>query len=113
MPEMEGMEASEGNVEITLVSPEETVPMGDAELVVAVQDASTGEPVTDANLLVDIYMPMDGMEPMVTEVDVSPDAEPGQYKVTTYFGMEGMWAINTIVDKGEQQGKAHFMIEAQ
>lgn len=113
MPEMEGMEASEGNVEITLVSPEEAVPMGDAELIVAVKDAATGEPVTTENLIVDIYMPMDGMEPMLTEAEVSPEAEPGQYKVSTYLGMEGTWVSNVTVDEGEQQGKAHFMFEAQ
>lgn len=113
MDSMEGMEAtSEGNVEITLMSPE-AVPMGDAELIVAVKDAATGEPVTTENLEVEIFMPMDGMDDMTTEAEISPDAEPGQYKVATYLGMAGMWAVNTSVDEGEQQGKAHFMFEAQ
>ncbi|MEM6251584.1 MAG: FixH family protein [Cyanobacteria bacterium P01_D01_bin.156] len=113
MNSMEGMEAtSEGNVEITLVSPD-AVPMGDAELVVAVKDAATGKPVTTENLEVEIFMPMDGMDDMTTEAEISPDAEPGQYKVATYLGMAGMWAVNTTVDEGEQQGKAHFMFEAQ
>ena len=113
MDSMEGMEAtSEGNVEITLVTPE-AVPMGNAELVVAVKDAATGEPVTTENLEVEIFMPMDGMDDMTTEAEISPDAEPGQYKVATYLGMAGMWAVNTTVDEGEQQGKAHFMFEAQ
>ena len=113
MDGMDGMEAtSEGNVEITLVSPD-AVPMGDAELVVAVKDAATGEPVTTENLEVEIFMPMDGMDDMTTEAEISPDAEPGQYKVATYLGMAGMWAVNTSVDEGEQQGKAHFMFQAQ
>ncbi|MBT9317134.1 FixH family protein [Leptothoe spongobia] len=113
MDSMEGMAAtSEGNVEITLVSPD-AVPMGDAELFVAVKDAATGEPVTTENLEVEIFMPMDGMDDMTTEAEISPDAEPGQYKVATYLGMAGMWAVNTSVDEGEQQGKAHFMFEAQ
>ena len=113
MDSMEGMEAtSEGNVEITLVSPE-AVPMGDAELVVAVKDATTGEPISTENLEVEIFMPMEGMDDMTTEAEISPDAEPGQYKVATYLGMAGMWAVNTTVDEGEQQGKAHFMFEAQ
>ena len=75
MDSMEGMEAT-GNVEITLVSPD-AVPMGDAELVVAVKDATTGEPVTTENLEVEIFMPMEGMEDMTTEAEISPDAEPG------------------------------------
>lgn len=113
MEDMEGMEStSEGNVDIALVSPD-AIPMGDAELVVAVKDAATGEPVTTDNLTVEIFMAMDGMEPMTTEAEISPDDEPGQYKVITYLGMAGMWAINTTVDEGEQQGKAHFMFEAQ
>lgn len=113
MDGMDGMEAtSEGNVEITLVSPD-AVPMGDAELVVAVKDAATGEPVTTENLEVEIFMPMDGMDDMTTEAEISPDAEPGQYKVATYLGMAGMWAVNTSVDEGEQQGKAHFMFQVQ
>ena len=113
MDSMEGMEAtSEGNVAITLVSPD-AVPMGDAELVVAVKDAATGEPVTTENLEVEIFMPMEGMEDMTTEAEISPDAEPGQYKVATYLGMAGMWAVNTTVKEGEKEGKAHFMFEAQ
>lgn len=110
---MDGMEStSEGNVEITLLSPD-AVPMGDAELVVAVNDAATGEPVDTDNLEVEIFMPMEGMENMTAEAEVSPEAEPGQYKVTTYLGMEGMWAVNTTVKEGEKQGKAHFMFQAQ
>ncbi|EKV03134.1 hypothetical protein Lepto7375DRAFT_5414 [Leptolyngbya sp. PCC 7375] len=113
MDTMEGMEAtSEGNVEITLVSPD-AIPMGDAELLVAVKDAATGEPVTTENLKVEIFMPMEGMEDMTTEAEVLSDAEPGQYKVTTYLGMAGMWAVNTTVNEGEQEGKAHFMFEVQ
>ncbi|MDV3350114.1 FixH family protein [Leptothoe sp. LEGE 181152] len=113
MDTMEGMEAtSEGNVEITLVSPD-AVPIGDAELLVAVKDTATGEPVTTENLKVEIFMPMEDMEDMTTEAEVSPDAEPGQYKVTTYLGMAGMWAVNTTVNEGEQEGKAYFMFEVQ
>ena len=112
MPEMDGMETSEGNVDIALVS-SDSVPMGDAELLVAVTDTATGDPVNTDNMQVEIYMPMDGMEPMQAEADVSPSDEPGQYKVVTYLGMEGTWAINTEVAEGDQQGKAHFMIEAQ
>ncbi|MDA0267723.1 MAG: FixH family protein [Cyanobacteria bacterium] len=113
MEGMKGMDATSGNVEFTLLSPAGSAPMGDAELTLAVTDSATGEPITTDNLAVDITMPMDGMDPMLTEVEVSPGSEPGQYTVATYFSMEGMWAINAVVEDGGQQGKAQFMIEAQ
>ncbi len=112
-PEKEDMEVSEGNVDFTLLNPEGAVPMGDAELTLAVQDSATGEPITTDSLVVDITMPMDGMDPMLTEVEVSPGSEPGQYTIATYFSMEGMWMMDASLEEGEQQGKAHFMIEAQ
>ncbi len=113
MPEMDGMAENEGNVEIALVNPDETVPMGDAELVVAVTDKATGEPVTTDNMAVEVYMPMDGMEPMLAEAEVTAAGEPGQYAIATYLGMEGMWVVNAEVSEGDQQGKAHFMLEAK
>ncbi|MBE9078104.1 FixH family protein [Romeria aff. gracilis LEGE 07310] len=114
MPEMEGMEStSEGNVEISLVSPHDSVPMGDTEMILEVKDAATGEPVTTDSLKVDVSMAMEGMEPMMTETTVSPGAEPGLYEVQTYLSMEGPWAINAAVDEGEKAGTAHFMLEAQ
>ena len=43
-----GMESSsEGDYEFEIVSPETAVPTGDAEVVVAIKDAATGEPVDD------------------------------------------------------------------
>lgn len=113
MPEMEGMEADTGNVEMTLVGDADTVPMGEAQLVVAVKDTATGEPVTTENLKVYIYMPMEGMDDMKTEAEVSASDEPGTYTVDTYLGMAGTWVMNTALEDGEQAGKAHLMFEVQ
>lgn len=105
-------EANQGNVDIILVSPQGTVPMGDAELIVEVKDA-TGQPVVTDNLMVDVSMPMEGEETMQTETEVSPGTEPGSYKINTYLSMEGTWLVKTAVNEGQQQGQADFTIEAK
>ncbi len=86
--------------------------MGDAELIVEVKDA-TGQPVVTDNLMVDVSMPMEGEETMLTETEVSPGTEPGSYKVNTYLSMEGTWIVKTAVNEGQQQGQADFTIEAK
>lgn len=115
MPEdMESMESSsEGDYEFVLVSPE-TLPTGDAEVVVAVTDAATGEPVTTDNLTVDVYMmAMEGMEKMATESEVTAGSAPGTYIVNTYLGMAGPWVVNSVLDEGGKEGVGHLMIEAE
>ena len=113
MEGMEGMAENTGNVDIALVSPTEPVPTGDTELVIAVKDPATGEPVTTENLKVDVSMAMDGADPMATEATVTPGAEPGTYTVNTYLGMAGPWMVNTSVEEGAMQGTAGLMVEAQ
>ena len=115
MEDMEGMESSsEGDYEFEIVSPETAVPTGDAEVVVAITDAATGEPVTTENLSVDVYMPeMEGMEKMTTESEVVPGSEPGTYTVNTYLSMAGSWVVHSVVDEDGKEGVGHLMIEAQ
>lgn len=111
--DMEGMESSsEGDVEFALVSPEPPVAMGDAEFVVAVKDAATGEPVVTDALAVDVYMEMEGDEKMATESEVSAGSEPGTYTVKTYLSMAGPWVVHAVLD-GEKEGVGHMMVEAQ
>ncbi|MGB3294394.1 MAG: FixH family protein [Phormidesmis sp.] len=113
MEGMEGMVETTGNVDIALVSPTGPVPTGDTELVIAVQDPATGEPVATENLKVDVLMEMDGTDPMTTEATVTPGSEPGTYTVNTYLGMAGPWMVNTSVEEGDMQGTADLMVEAQ
>ncbi len=117
MKGMEGMESmessSEGDYEFALVTPE-TLPSGDAELVVAIKDAATGEPVATDNLSVDVYMmPIDGMEKMTAESEVTAGSEPGTYNVKTYLGMAGPWVVHSVLDEGEKTGTGHLIIEAE
>lgn len=111
--DMEGMESSsEGDFEFALVSPEPPVAMGDAEFVVAVTDAATGEPVVTDDLAVDVYMEMEGAERMATESEVSAGSEPGTYTVKTYLSMAGPWVVHAVLD-GEKAGVGHMMVEAE
>ena len=112
--DMEGMESSsEGDFEFALVSPDSPVTTGDAELMLAVKDAATGEPVATDNLTVDVYMMMEGDEKMATESEVVAGEEPGMYQVNTYLSMEGPWVVHAVVDEGGQEGVGHLMLEAQ
>jgi len=111
--DMKGMESSsEGDFEFSLVSPEPPVATGDAEFVVAVKDAATGEPAMAEDLAVDVYMEMDGAEKMATESEVSAGSEPGTYTVKTYLSMAGPWVVHAVVD-GEKAGVGHMVVEAQ
>ena len=112
--DMERMESSsEGDYEFSLVSPE-SVPSGDAEVVVAVKDATTGEPVTTDNLNVDVYMmEMEGMEEMTAESEVMAGSEPGTYMVNTYLGMAGPWVVHSTLEEDGKEGVGHLMIEAE
>lgn len=110
--ELNSTAANSGSVNITLVSPQGTVPMGDTELIVEVKD-STGQPVVTNNLMVDVSMPMEGEEAMLTETEVLPGSEPGLYQINTYLSMEGTWIVKTAVIEGQQQGQADFTIEAK
>lgn len=115
MPDdMESMESSsEGDYEFALVSPE-TLPTGDAEVVVAVTDAATGEPVITDNLTVDVYMmAMEGMDKMTAESEVTAGSAPGTYTVNTYLGMAGPWVVNSVLDEGGKEGVGHLTIEAK
>lgn len=112
--DMEGMESSsEGDFEFALASLDSPVATGDAELMLAVKDATTGEPVATDNLTVDVYMMMEGDEKMATESEVVAGEEPGMYQVNTYLSMEGPWVVHAVLDEGGQEGVGHLMLEAQ
>ncbi|MEO0490469.1 MAG: FixH family protein [Cyanobacteria bacterium J06659_2] len=105
--------AAEG-VAIALVSPENgSVPMGDAELVLQVVDPATNEPVEVEDLQVDLSMEMDGMDPMTTMAIVEPGEEPGQYKVMTNMGMEGMWMMEVTSADAAMPGEATFNLDVK
>lgn len=105
--------AGEG-VAIALVTPEDaTVPMGDAELVLQVVDPATNEPVEVESLEVDLSMPMEGMDDMTTMAIVEPGDEPGQYRVKTNLGMEGMWIMEVKSADAMMPGEATFNLDVK
>ncbi|MEO0971251.1 MAG: FixH family protein [Cyanobacteria bacterium J06639_18] len=100
----------EGNVKINLVSPssQETVKMGNAQLVVEVLDSQTQKPVAVKDLDIKVSMPMEGDEPMTSMAKVEPDSQPGRYKVNTNFGMQGKWDVVAQVKDPQHQGQASY-----
>ena len=99
---------------VNLVSPEPQteIPMGEAEMILEVVD-SNGNPVKVENLDVSATMPMDGMEDMMGKVEVSPAEEPGRFKATTYFGMQGTWNVVASVKDSQYQANQEFTFEVK
>lgn len=104
----------ESSATVNLVSPEPQaqLTMGEAEMVLEVVD-SNGEPVKVENLDVSASMPMDGMEDMMGKVEVTPADEPGRFKATTYFGMQGTWNVVATVKDPQYQANQEFSFEVK
>ena len=99
---------------VNLVSPEPQteIPMGDAEMILEVVDGN-GNPVKVETLDVTSTMPMDGMEDMIGKVEVTPADEPGRFKATTYFGMQGTWNVVASVKDSQYQAQQEFTFEVK
>ncbi|ELS03266.1 FixH protein [Xenococcus sp. PCC 7305] len=99
---------------VNLVSPEPQteIPMGETEMILEVVD-SNGNPVTVENLDISATMPMDGMEDMIGKVEVTPADEPGRFKATTYFGMQGTWNLVASVKDPQYQAQQEFTFEVK
>ena len=106
---------SQGNVEVQLISPEpeQSMGVGKAELILAVQDPKTSEPLAVDALAVNISMPMKNMAPMTAKVEIEPAEAPGRFKVETYFGMKGEWIIEASVKEADYQGQTRFMLQVE
>ncbi len=106
-------DASQGNVQVQLISPSGPVAQGNNQLILQAQDAATGAPLPVSDLAVTASMEMPNMAPMQTEVEITPGDQPGQFQVNTDFTMAGSWQITARVDDGEYQGKTTFTVDAQ
>ncbi|WP_036488534.1 FixH family protein [Myxosarcina sp. GI1] len=104
----------ESTATVNLVSPEPQteIPMGEAEMILEVVD-SNGNPVKVESLDVSATMPMEGMEDMMGKVEVTPADEPGRFKATTYFGMQGTWNVVASVQDPQYQAQQEFILEVK
>ncbi len=112
-PETDITATEENTVMVALASPEEEIPMGDAELIVEVKDNTSGETVPVENIEVSSTMPMEGEEPMISKVEIEPTETPGQFKVKTNFGMAGTWNLATKVKDANYQGENEIVVEVK
>ena len=105
-------QSSTATVNLVSPDPQAEIPMGEAEMVLEVVD-SNGNPVKVENLDVTSTMPMDGMEDMIGKVEVSPAEEPGRFKATTYFGMQGTWNVVASVKDPQYEANQEFTFEVK
>ncbi len=102
-----------GDTRVRLVSPQDSVKKGSAQLILEVQDIKTNQPLAVKNLDVNVTMPMKNMPPMTSMVEVQPDSQPGRFKVDTHFGMKGKWEIKVKVKDPKHQGQNNFNLNVQ
>ena len=113
-PESEVTIAESGKeVTVALVSPQGDIPMGDAELILEVQDTASGEVIAVENIDVSSTMPMEGEEPMISKVEIEPGDNPGQFKIKTNFGMAGTWNLEATVQDAQYQGNNQITVEVK
>ncbi len=112
-PKTETTATAENTTKVALVSPEGEIPMGDVELILEVQDNTSGEVVPVENIEVSSTMPMEGEEPMISKVEIEPTETPGQFKVKTNFGMAGTWNLAATVKDAKYQGGSEITVEVK
>lgn len=102
-----------GDARVRLVSPQDSVKKGSAQIILEVQDIKTNQPLAVKNLDVNVTMPMKNMPPMTSMVEVQPDSQAGRFKVDTHFGMKGEWEIKVKVKDPKHQGQNNFNLNVQ
>ena len=113
-PTEKAQNKQESTATVNLVSPEPQteISMGETEMILEVLD-SNGKPVKVESLDVSAMMPMDGMDDMMGKVEVTPADEPGRFKATTYFGMQGTWNVVASVKDPQYQAQQEFVVEVK
>ncbi len=112
-PKTETTATAENMVKVALVSPEGYIMMGDVELILEVQDNTSGETVAVENIEVSSTMPMEGEDPMISKVEIEPTETPGQFKLKTNFSMAGTWNLATMIKDGKYQGENEIVVEVK
>jgi hypothetical protein len=98
---------------VTLVSPQGDIPMGDAELILEVQDSASGKVIGVEMIEVSSTMPMEGEDPMLSKVEIEPTDTRGQFKIKTNFSMAGTWNLATTVKDANYQGGNEITVEVK
>ena len=96
-----------------LVSPQGEIPMGEVELILEVQDSTSGKVIPVKNLDVNSTMPMPGGDDMISKIEIEPAANPGQFKVKTNFSMAGTWHLDTKIQDANYQGESRITLEVK
>ena len=99
-------------LEVSLVGSPTLKSGSKSEFTIALKNTETGEPlaISTDELTVDLTMPMKNMAPMTAKVDLAAADKPGEFKVNTFLGMKGDWALEATVTSAEQSGKARLSL---
>ena len=84
--------------------------VGDNHIEIEIKNG--GKPVTDANVLINYYMPpMPRMAPMNYRIDAKPKKE--KYQATMNFIMAGPWYISVIINHAGKISRTKVNVDAQ
>jgi len=101
------------NVDVVLLSPNETLRDGTDTVFVEFRSAADGRLVDVGDVQATATMPMAGMAPMSGAVDVRSTNTVGRYSVATALGMAGDWRIGIEWNGPAGRGSASLSISAQ
>ena len=100
-----------GEFEVHLTIDRNPPILGHNHMEIEIKDSAAG-PVTDANVMVNYYMPpMPRMAPM--NYTTSAELKGEKYRVTMDLIMTGPWIIRVVITRGGKKATAKFNIDAQ
>ncbi len=99
-----------GNYDVEIKMDRNPPIVGDNHIEIGIKDG--GKPVTDANVLINYYMPpMPRMAPMNYRIDAKPKKE--RYQATMNFIMAGPWYISVIINHAGKISRTKVNVDAQ
>ena len=86
--------------------------IGPNHMEVEIKDATTGSSITDAEVMVNYYMPpMPRMAPM--NYTTRAELKGEKYRGTMHIIMAGPWIIRVLIVRAEKRVSAKFNVDAQ
>jgi hypothetical protein len=110
---MELQRVRSGNVDVVMLSSNETLRDGKDTAVVEFRSVADGRLVDVGDVQATATMPMAGMAPMIGMVDVTPTDIAGRYSMATDLSMAGDWRIGVEWNGPAGQGTASLSTSAQ